>query len=426
MLKHPWRWAAVALLAAAGAAAAALLLRPTPVEALEVHWAPLVRTLQFSARVATLSRVDVGSTVTGRVAQVLVREGQQVEPGQVLVQLETDELRTALAQAAAAERQAQARLAGLRSTGRAAARAQLAQAQATLRAAEAELARARQLVAQGFLSNASLEDKQRAVDVARAQQAGAQAQAGANDDGGTEVVQAQAQAAQAAAAAAAARVRLAQAAVRAPTAARVLSRKVEPGQIVQPGAALLSLALAGPTQLVAPVDERFLDQLRVGQRASVVADAFAAQPFAAQVLSIAPAVDAQRGAIEVKLALDGEPPAFLREDMTLSVDVETGRRPRALVLPLRALRGTSTTGSASVLVAQDGRAHSREVRLGLRTLDAVEVLDGLREGEPVLLGDEVQDGDRVRARLVTWKPGAPGAAGGGADLGAAMSNAVGR
>ena len=183
----------------------------------------------------------------------------------------------------------------------------------------------------------------------------------------------------------------AQATVRAPTDGRVLLRSVEPGQIVQPGAALLSLALAGPTQLVAQVDERFLDQLQVGQPASVVADAFATQPFAARVRSIAPAVDAQRGAVEVKLAPEQAPPAFLREDMTLSVEVLTGERASALVLPLSALQ---SDGAVRVLV--DGRVQARPVRLGLRTLDAAEVLEGLAEGEQVLVG-AATPGQRVRA-----------------------------
>jgi HlyD family secretion protein len=72
------------------------------------------------------------------------------------------------------------------------------------------------------------------------------------------------------------------------------------------------------------------------------------------VLSIAPAVDAQRGAIEVKFALEHLAPAFLREDMTLSVEVETARRERALVLPQAALRGPPAGDAASVLVLQDG------------------------------------------------------------------------
>ncbi|WP_338820985.1 efflux RND transporter periplasmic adaptor subunit [Acidovorax temperans] len=399
------RWLAWALGAAVLVAAFAMgatTLRGPQVDALVVQSVPLARTLQFSARVATLSRVDVGSTVTGRVAQVRVMEGTQVRQGDVLVQLESDELRAALAQALAAERQAKARLEGLRSTGRTAAQAARAQADASLQAASASLARVQQLVAEGFYSPAQLDEARRAVDVARAQQLGAQAQLQATADAGTEVAQAQAQWALAQAATVAAQARLAQTTLVAPADARVLTREVEPGQIVQPGKALLSLALAGPTQLVAQVDERFLEQLQLGQPAWVVADAFAGQRFAARVLSIAPAVDAQRGAIEVKFSID-QTPAFLREDMTLSVEVETARRERTLVLPQAALRGPAGGDQASVLVLQDGRAQVRNVRLGLRTLDAVEVLDGLKEGDTVLRGNAtLQEGQRVRARTVSW------------------------
>ena len=409
----------------------AATLRGPQVDALVVQSAPLVRTLQFSARVATLSRVDVGSTVTGRVAQVRVMEGTQVRQGDVLVQLESDELRAALAQAVAAERQAKARLEGLRSTGRTAAQAARAQAGASLQAASASLARVQQLVAEGFYSPAQLDEARRAVDVARAQQLGAQAQLQATADAGTEVAQAQAQLALAQAATVAAQARLAQATLVAPADARVLVREVEPGQIVQPGKALLSLALAGPTQLVAQVDERFLEQLQLGQPAWVVADAFAGQRFAARVLSIAPAVDAQRGAIEVKFSIE-QAPAFLREDMTLSVEVETARRERTLVLPQAALRGPAGGDQASVLVLQDGRAQVRNVRLGLRTLDAVEVLGGLKESDTVLRGHaSLQDGQRVRARTVPWttsSPAPPAAAQGnqGGGAGPALTGTMGR
>ena len=188
------------------------------------------------------------------------------------------------------------------------------------------------------------------------------------------------------------------------------------------------MALAGPTQLVAQVDERFLDQLQPGQKAAVVADAFAGQRFAARVLSIAPAVDAQRGAIEVKFALDGPAPAYLREDMTLSVEVETARRERALVLPQAALRGAVAGDTGTVLVLQDGRAQTRQVRLGLRTVDAAEVLDGLAEGDTVLRGGAVQAGDRVRARTVAWAAGSAAAVSPtqGGDAGSALTNAMGR
>lgn len=422
-----WLWPLLVGVLVLVALAAWLALRGTPAEAVRAQYAPLVRTLQFSARVATLSRVEVGSTITSRVAQVLVREGEQVRTGQPLVRLEADEIQAALAQAIASERQAQARIAGLRSTGRSAASAQLGQAEATLTAARNELQRTQQLVAQGFLSASRLDEAERAVEVAQAQRQAAAAQAQANADSGTDVAQAQAQLQSARAATAAARARLTQTVLLAPADARVLIRDVEPGQIVQPGRALVTLALAGPTQVVAQVDERFLDQLAPGQPAVVVADAFAGQRLPATVLSIAPSIDAQRGAVEVKFSLAQAPPAFLREDMTLSVEVETARRARALVLPTRALR-SAAAGGDSVLVLQGREAVERPVRTGLRTLDAVEVLSGVAEGEQVLLGAALQPGARVRPQVLAWQPARSATAGGSAQAegGAGVTQLMGR
>ena len=388
-----------------------------------------MRTLQFSGRVATLSRVDVGSTMTGRVLEVAVAEGAHVTKGEALVRLESGELRAALEQTQASERQAAARLTGLRSTGRSGAQATLAQADSVLVAAQADLQRTRDLVAKGFLSEARLDEAQRGSAVARAQQAAARAQSAANADQGTDVTQAQAQLAVTASATAAARARLDQAVLSAPADARVLARLVEPGQIVQPGRALLSLALAGPLLLVAQVDERFLEQLQVGQVASVLADAFPNQRFSARVQSISPLVDAQRGAVEVKFSLPQAPPAFLREDMTLSIEVETARRDAALVVPASALRGDGSSATATVLVERDGRAEARKVRLGLRTLEAAEVLDGLAAGDTVLLGTTAQPGQRVRADLKTSvaRPSTQGARNATReDAGSALTNAMGR
>ena len=436
-------WAALAALLA-GALAWWATRAPT-VPALILHVAPLVRTLQFSGRVATLSRVDVGSTLTGRVLEVAVAAGERVKQGDVLVRLEGDELRAALAQAQASEQQAAARLGGLRSTGRTTAQATVAQADSVLVAAQADLRRTQDLVEQGFLSAARLDEAQRSANVARAQQAAARAQSAANAERGTDVAQAQAQLSLAASATTAAQARLAQAVLSAPADARVLARLVEPGQIVQPGRALLSLALAGPLQLVAQVDERYVEQLQVGQAASVVADAYPDRRFAARVLLIAPVVDAQRGAIEVKFSLAQPPPEFLREDMTLSVEVETARRDAALVVPVAALRGnesamassTTSATAAVVLIERDGHAQQREVRLGLRTLDAAEVLEGLVAGDVVLLSSALRPGSRVRADTQPRAAAPPGNVSHNSarntarnaareDAGAALSNAMGR
>lgn len=395
------RWIIPLLLAVLGAVVW-LGTRAPQVAGVTVQATALVRSVQFSARVATLARVDIGSTLTARVAQVLVREGDTVRAGDALVRLESDELSATWAQAQAAQTQAQARLQGLRSTGRVQTQASLAQAQATLQAARADVARTQQLVTQGFLSPARLDEAQRALGVAQAVHDGAAAQVQANTESGTDWSQAQAQLDAARAAVQAAQARLSQTVLRAPTDARVLARTVEPGQIVQAGRALLSLAMQGPTQIKAQVDERFLAQLALGQTAAVVADAFADQRLAAHVSFIAPAVDAQRGAVEVTLTLDAPPPAFLREDMTLSVEVETARRDNALTIPLAALRVApgAAADAAEVLVAVDGRAQQRTIRLGVRSLQAAEVVSGLSPGDIVLLGTSVLAGQRIRTNTM--------------------------
>ena len=165
----------------------------------------------------------------------------------------------------------------------------------------------------------------------------------------------------------------------------------------------------GPTELVAPVDERFLATLAPGQRARVVADAFPAQPFAARVVRLAPGVDALRGAVEVRLRPDGAAPGFLREDMTLSVEIVTGESADARVLPLRALLAGGDDDHGRALVVDHGRAAVRELQLGLRTLDRVEVRGGLDDGAVVLLDPAVEPGRRVQPRLIDADQASAGA-----------------
>jgi HlyD family secretion protein len=410
-----WRWAGAAVGLAAIAAGAWLWLQPGPLRVVAVAEGPLVQALVFSGRVAAPMRVELGATVTGRVLEVAVREGDHAQSGAVLARLESSELAAQLAQAQAALRLAEARLAGQREVGVPTADAALEQASATLEAARREARRSRDLFERGYVSQARIDETDRAVRIAQAQLDAASAAQRANAGGGTERTQARLRVDEARAALGLAQARLAQARIVAPADGRIVTRLVDPGQIVQPGRALFTFAADGPTQLVGQADEKFLSQLATGQAARVIADAFPQQPFDARIVRIAPGVDAQRGTVEVKFAV-ADPPAFLREDMTLSMQVSTGRRERALTLPATAVIGPGLEARVRRIV--DGRVAEQAVRTGLRTLERVEIVEGLAAGDAVLadpLSREpgsraraARDGEPSNASRGAGTPAAPG------------------
>ena len=348
---------------------------------------PLVQTVVATGRIAALSRVQVGSPVTGVVVERRVAEGDEVSPGDVLAVLRADDL-------AAAVDEAEAALAELRQSTRPRAQAALREAQARLAQASREVQRRRDLLERRMISREAMEQAVQAETVARASAEQAQLAARALEAG-------QANEAAALARVANARAQLAKTTLRAEVAGTVLTRNAEPGDLVQPGRVLFELSRAGGSEVLVPLDEKNLEVLALGQSATCIADAYPAQPFTARVSFIAPSVDPQRGTVDVRLAVDPAP-GFLREGMTVSVNVETGRRDRALVVSNDALAAVDG-GRAAVWVVVDGRATRREVRLGLRGLAQTEVIDGLQPGDWILADAQapVAEGDRVRVSAST-------------------------
>jgi HlyD family secretion protein len=341
---------------------------------------------------------------SGRVQRVAVAEGQTVERGQLLIELDNSDARASLAQARAATAQAQARIRQLHELSQPVAAQALAQAQATALQARKVLVRDRELVAQGFISQAALDDAQRAVAVADSQVASARAQAASNTQSGSDAALAQAVLAQAVAGQQLASVKLAQGQVLAPSSGVLIARDVEVGDIVQPGKALMVLAASGQTQVLVQIDEKNLSKIALGQKALGSADAFASQRFDTVVSYINPGVDAARGSVEVKLNVT-QPPAYLRQDMTVSIDIETARRTATVVVPTSTLED-ATTDLPWVLVVRNNRAVKQLVTLGLRGDTRVEVLTGITAGEGVVPVSKtgVKAGQRVRATVTPEPP----------------------
>ncbi len=176
----------------------------------------------------------------------------------------------------------------------------------------------------------------------------------------------------------------------------IIGRSVEPGNVVQPGKELMALAPAGETQIVVQMDERHLAELAVGQKALASADAFPGERFAAELVYINPGVDATRGSVEVKLKVS-DPPKFLRQDMTVSVDIEVARRADTVVVPTETVRDASGP-QPWVLAIRGHRAERQPVRLGMRGDHSTEVLEGVAPGDELIPATNglVRPGVRVR------------------------------
>lgn len=325
----------------------------------------VARALVLTGRVRTLERPRVGANVPGTIREVLVREGDRVRPGQLLARIHDAEALAGVAEARAALVLARAR-----------AGAGEEQAAQAVRQAERDLERLRSLHAAGAVSAREVEVAERGLADARSALEAARAR-----DGSAAPL---AETARARAALAAAEARLADARVTAPAAGVVLTREVEPGDAVTPGQVLFELALDGPTELSADAREENLASLVPGAPAVASADAFPDSVFAARVLSLSPVVDPAQGTVEVRFAVP-DPPAYLRPGMTVSINVVAARRDGALLLPPDAVESAGRD-SGWVTLRQQGRTARRAVRIGIRGDQAVEILDGVAEGDSVVLG----------------------------------------
>lgn len=382
--------------------------RGPAVEAYTVARGPLLQTVVASGRVESPRRVEIGSQVTGVVASIPVDEGQSVKAGQLLVALDDREARAALDQANYAVAQARAKLEQLDITGRPLAEQAMRQAELTFRNADRSLARSRELFAKGFIGQAALDDAERARDVAESQWKAAQVQHRSQLEGGTERRLDEAALAQALATLREAEARLAHMTIAAPVDGTLIARNVERGNVVQPGKALMVLSPAGATQLVVQIDEKNLNLLALGQEALASADAYPGERFEARVAYINPAVDPLRGSVEVKLDVP-HPPAYLLQDMTVSVDVEVARRDSVLFLPADAIHDLAGT-SPWVLAVRSGRIARQDVKLGARGEGRVEIASGLSEGEHVIPATRtgLAEGKAVRPAKGTAAPKSQG------------------
>lgn len=360
----------------------------------------VVQTVVATGRVETPSRVEISAQIAGVVAAILVVEGESVKAGQTLLQLEAGEVRANVELARAGVRQAEGKLAQLVDFNAPNARQALEQANANEVNAHNQFDRINQLTGRGYATPVQLDEARRALEVATSQVKIARLQVSAASPGGSDAKLAEAALEQARASLQMAEAKLGYMTIRAPADGLVITRSVEPGTVAQPGKVLLVISPTRETRLVIQIDERNLGLIAPGQPALASSDAYAKERFKAVLVFINPAVDPARGSVEVKLAVP-EPPSYLREDMTVSVDIEVARRVDVLVLPTNAVRD-SLSAAPWVLAVAGHKTVRKPVKVGARGAALIEILDGLVEGERVVPAADVgaKSGQRVRVRIL--------------------------
>ena len=393
-----WRHRGKALVAVAVAAALAFVvagqLRGTTVGATQVRRSDVVQTVLVSGRVLPPAEVALAVRVEATVQALAAAEGDAVVAGAVLARLDSTVAEAEVAQARALA--ARARAASGRSR-------QIAPevAERSLSTSEVRLAEARRTLDQAdalVRSGAWPADRVLAAREAVSQAVNAErsAQLGLRAVEGPDRRVADANVDEALAALRLAEERLAHTTIRAPVAGVILERRIEAGDTARPGNVIFRLAAEGPPILSVDPDERHLSELAVGQIAHVATDAYADRPFEARVSFIAPAVDPERGTVEVRL-LPATAVEFLRPNMTVSVEIEVARATQTLVVPSPLVYDASTDGPW-VWVEEGGRLARRVVGIGLRGDEQLQITEGLSEGDRVLLVTDVRlaAGDRIR------------------------------
>ncbi|MGE5815756.1 MAG: efflux RND transporter periplasmic adaptor subunit [Acidobacteriota bacterium] len=410
-----WILAAVVVLAAVGTGAWWFTAeRPLVVEAaaVEARTSGVVpgAVLNASGYVTARRRATVSSKMTGKVIEVNVEEGMHVRQGQVLARLDDSQIRAAY-ELAAAERDS--------------AEKAIEESEVRLRQARLTLGRRQQLLKEGVVGQADVDDAQAEVDSLQARIVAARQQ---------EEVAARQLALQ--------KTQLDDTVIRAPFAGVAISKDAQPGEMVSPVSAGGGFTRTGISTIVdmssleieVDVNESYINRVHPNQTATAVLDAYPDWQIPAHVITTIPSADRQKATVLVRLAFDastlrqaqgrpersrgatgpatpraassGEPldPRIL-PDMGVKVafrgneeaDVSTGKA--VILAPRTAIR---TDGGSSVVFTITGehRAERRAVKVGVEQGEKLEILSGLNGNEQVVVSPpaELRDGMRVTVK----------------------------
>jgi len=317
-----------------------------PVEVAAALRDTVVDAIAASGQIEAIQSIELRPEVSGRITEILVREGQEVGAGMPLFKVDDAELK-----------------------------AQVAQAEAERQLARQALERTKQLIAQHASSTSDLEQ-------AEAKAHGA--------DASYDLL----------------KTRLDRTVVRAPFAGVVGRRLVSIGAYVSSQTSLITLQSVSPQYASFDVPERYADRLRRGQLVSFQVAALPGKNFSGEVVFVDPVVALPGRTILVKARVpNGE--HRLQAGMFIEARLATDIRPNAVVVPEDAL--LPMQGATLVWVVKEGKANQRQVSVGVRTAGWAEVQSGVEAGDSVVVGggERLFPNAPVMARLVERRRGNP-------------------
>jgi membrane fusion protein (multidrug efflux system) len=293
--------------------------------AVEVRRQPVTESLSLVGSIAANEMVEIKSETDGTVQDIPFTEGQPVEKGQLLIQLDETKLAAALAEA-----------------------------ESNFKLSQANFERSKQLFRDKLISQQEYDQAAATFDVNRA----------TLDYRKRELKDAR---------------------IYAPFAGIIGARNISPGQVIAKNTVLSWLVDLDPVKVELNVPERFLGQVSVGQTLDLKVAAYPTNRFQGKVYFVAPSVDSNMRTTLVKAEI-ANPDHRLKPGMFANLDLAVQVRENAIVIPEVALSQILDGNRAMVFtVGSNSMAQLKPVQLGLRQAGKVEIVSGLEAGEKVIV-----------------------------------------
>jgi RND family efflux transporter MFP subunit len=345
---------------------------------------------ELTGTIAARQTVNVVPKAVGRAVQVAVKVGDQVNRGDLIVSLETEEISLQLKQAEAGLAVAEANLAAMKIGARPGERVQannaVAQAEANYENAKQNTIRMEALYVAGAIPLQQLEAAQLQLVQAETGYKSAKETQAILEQGATKenLAVAEAQVKQAEAGAALIRAQLKNAMVTAPITGVVAAVNIEQGELAGAGMPVAIILNTDMVDVEINVSEANINQVNKGSEVKVLVSAVSSEPLIGIVETVSPAVNPQTRQFPVKISLQNQE-GLLKPGMFARVFLVTAKETNALKIPKEAV--VADNGRPYVYVVVNGVAVKKEVILGLRLTNnsRIQIISGLVLGEEVVI-----------------------------------------